>query len=112
MPEDSGEHEEPTRRDYLKYGGAVVGGGLLAGCAGQSESGSTTESTNTETETVTETETTTPEDTSYTASISPVGEVTFDEVPTNVMAYSPQYADMLVALGHEGSLNSLGFADD
>jgi ABC-type Fe3+-hydroxamate transport system substrate-binding protein len=112
MPEDSGEHEESTRRDYLKYGGAVVGGGLLAGCAGQSESGATAESTSTETETVTETETATPEDTSYTVSISPVGEVTFDEVPTNVMAYSPQYADMLVALGHEGSLNSLGFADD
>ncbi|MFC4357965.1 ABC transporter substrate-binding protein [Halobium salinum] len=44
--------------------------------------------------------------------MSPVGEVTFDAVPTNVMAYSPQYADMLVALGHWDSLNSLGFADD
>jgi len=24
----------PTRRDYMKYGGTVVGGGLLAGCSG------------------------------------------------------------------------------
>lgn len=29
------------RRDYVKYGGAVVGGGMFAGCAGQSGFGST-----------------------------------------------------------------------
>jgi iron complex transport system substrate-binding protein len=45
MSEDSDGHDAPTRRDYVKYGGAVVGGGLLAGCAGQSDSGSTPETT-------------------------------------------------------------------
>ncbi|MFC6724842.1 Fe3+-hydroxamate ABC transporter substrate-binding protein, partial [Halobium palmae] len=29
-----GDRGVPTRREYVKYGGAVVGGGLLAGCAG------------------------------------------------------------------------------
>ena len=28
-------HETPTRREYVKCGGAVVGGGLLAGCIGE-----------------------------------------------------------------------------
>lgn len=30
------EHKTPTRREYMKYGGAVIGGGLLAGCTGSS----------------------------------------------------------------------------
>jgi ABC-type Fe3+-hydroxamate transport system substrate-binding protein len=103
----------PTRRDYMKYGGAVVGGSLLAGCAGDTDADSTATQTAsaTETEADTDTATATPEDTSYTAAISPVGEIEFEEVPSNVMAYSPQYADMLVALGHDDSLNSLGFVD-
>ena len=52
----------PTRRDYVKYGGAVVGGALVAGCTGdQSDQGTSTETTTTDTETATEaaTETTT-----------------------------------------------------
>jgi ABC-type Fe3+-hydroxamate transport system substrate-binding protein len=106
----------PTRRELVKYGGALVGGGLLAGCAGNSASQSTTEQSTATEETTTrepetETETRTPEDESYSVSISPVGEVTFEEVPSNVMAYSPQYIDMLIALGHDDALNSLGFAD-
>jgi iron complex transport system substrate-binding protein len=32
MDDDSSGHKAPTRREYMKYGGAVVGGGLLAGC--------------------------------------------------------------------------------
>lgn len=32
-PESRG-RETVTRRDYVKYGGALVGGGLLAGCTG------------------------------------------------------------------------------
>jgi len=35
----------PTRRDYVKYGGTVIGGGLLAGCAGQGDGRSTPTST-------------------------------------------------------------------
>ena len=36
MTDDVTEHEVPTRRDTIKYGGAVVGGGLLAGCSSRS----------------------------------------------------------------------------
>jgi ABC-type Fe3+-hydroxamate transport system substrate-binding protein len=117
MADDGSRREVPTRREYMKYGGAIIGSGLLAGCAGDggSESASTEQSTETETTTAaetttTETETTETEDTSYSVSISPVGEVTFEEVPTSVMAYSPQYIDMLVALGHDDALNSVGFS--
>jgi len=110
MADDAGDRETPTRRDTIRYGGAVVGGGLLAGCAGSSDGGSTPTGTETETETPTETGTPT-DDPSYSVTMSPVGEVTFESVPSNVMAYSPQYADMLTALGHDDALNSLGFPD-
>ncbi len=99
----------PTRRDTIKYGGAVVGSGLLAGCTGAGDPESTSESTETETNTSTST---TSEATSYSVTMSPVGEVTFEEVPSDVVAYSPQYVDMLVALGHEDSLNAVGFTDN
>jgi len=81
--------EAPTRREYVKYGGAVVGGSLLAGCAGQSDSGSTPTETQTGSATATDnqTETATPEDTSYSVTISPMGTVGFDEVPGRVVAY-------------------------
>jgi ABC-type Fe3+-hydroxamate transport system substrate-binding protein len=110
MADDSSSRRRPTRRDYVRYGGAILGGGLLAGCTGSSGGGSTREDTATETETAADTATETPaEDTGYSVTMSPVGEVTFEEVPSNVMAYSPQYVDMLVALGHEDALNSIGF---
>jgi len=129
MADDATGPEAPTRRDTIKYGGAVIAGGLLAGCTGNSSPGSvaTPEATGPEAPADTEaatptptdadaatdaaTETGTPEDTSYSVTMSPVGEVTFDSVPSNVMAYSPQYADMLVALGRDDALNSLGFPD-
>jgi len=114
MPRDDTAREAPTRRDTIKYGGAVVGGGLLAGCTGSSDSEPTSnesdDSTGTDTdETEGTEETTEAEDSSYSVTMSPVGELTFEEVPSDVMAYSPQYADMLVALGHADALNSLGF---
>lgn len=80
---DTGEtirHAAPTRRDYVKYGGAVVGGGLLAGCAGDSSSDRVETDTSTPTETTRE-ETETPEDTSYSVTMEPVGTVEFDAVP-------------------------------
>lgn len=45
MGGDVSGHEEPTRRAYVKYGGAVVGGGVLAGRAGQQGAGGTPGST-------------------------------------------------------------------
>ncbi|SIS13955.1 ABC transporter substrate-binding protein [Natronorubrum thiooxidans] len=95
MSDDITTTDALTRRDTIKYGGAVATGSLLAGCVGDGDS----EDTDTET-------------TSYSVTMSPVGEVTFEEVPTNVMAYSPQYVDMLVAFDRTESLTSVGFTDD
>jgi ABC-type Fe3+-hydroxamate transport system substrate-binding protein len=116
MVDDARENEAPTRRDYLRYAGALAGAGLLAGCSGDTGSGSTDDtdtdpSTTTDAGTETTATETTPEDTSYSVTMAPVGEVTFEAVPSNAMAYSPQYADMLVALGHDDALNSLGFPE-
>ncbi|MFC7203306.1 ABC transporter substrate-binding protein [Haloferax namakaokahaiae] len=104
--------DNPTRRDYLKYGGAVIGGGLLAGCTGNTESDSaptqTTTETQTSTEATTETETAeaTPEDTSYTVELSPAGEVTLEEPPTNVFTHFPWFPDMASALGQGDTINN------
>lgn len=89
-----------TRRAYLAGAGAV-GSALLAGCMGGENDDATTE-----TSTSTSTATTTGSG-SYTASIAPVGEVEFDSIPENVFTMYPQYADMLVALGHGDTVNSL-----
>jgi ABC-type Fe3+-hydroxamate transport system substrate-binding protein len=108
--------EEPTRRDYVKYGGAIVGGGLLAGCAGQSESdsGSTPtesageESTTTATDDETESETTT-ENESYSAMMPPMGELTLEEPPSTWIGGLGFTADVLTALGQADG--AVGMAD-
>jgi len=110
MADDSSGQEAPTRRDYMKYGGAVVGGGLLAGCAGQSDGGSTP--TETSTEESTETETATRENESYSVTMSPMGTVEFDSVPEKAVAFDPQWADHMVALGQGDRLDGIGRPDD
>lgn len=107
MSEDNSVHEAPTRRDYMKYSGVVIGGGLLAGCAGQPDSGSTPGSTSTETATATDTETTT-EDASYTVNIQPTGDITFKQPPELAIPYSSNYGDMVVALGQGDALARIG----
>jgi len=73
------------RRDFLT--GAAAGAALLAGC-------------NEEAETATTTNTATPaSDPSYTVSMVPVGEVTFDGVPETWVANNGSWADMGIALG-------------
>jgi iron complex transport system substrate-binding protein len=111
MTDDSSEHEAPTRRDYMKYGGAVIGGGLLAGCTGQSDPGSTPTETSTETATPTETVEATEAETStddgpYTVEMFPVGEVEFDAVPESVTTYNGGWADMVVSLGQTEKLKT------
>jgi len=103
-----------TRRTAIKYGGALAGSGLLAGCSGQSQEapGSTatpTEESEEPTEASgesTDTEESTPEPT-YTAELSPVGEVTLEEPPTNVFAHFPWFADIATALDRGESVNSV-----
>ncbi|POG55786.1 ABC transporter substrate-binding protein [Haloferax marisrubri] len=108
---------EPTRRTYLKYGGVLVGSGLLTGCTGSSnsESGPTTpEPTTTEAQpqTADNTQTTeaTTEDGSYTVSIEPMGDVEFDAVPERWSnPGGPAYLDMAIALGKGDGLVATGF---
>ncbi|MCT9098486.1 ABC transporter substrate-binding protein [Haloarchaeobius sp. HME9146] len=115
MSEDETGPNDPTRRAYLKYGTALVGGSLLAGCAGQSDTGDS-EPTSTQTATATDEpaatesgatdesaeETETPE--SWTVSMKPRTEVTFESVPDSVVVYRADYADMLIALGQGDAL--------
>ncbi|MFC5367289.1 ABC transporter substrate-binding protein [Salinirubrum litoreum] len=90
----------PTRRDYLQYAGALGVGALLAGCTGEGDTPAT-ESDATDTATPSETATATPEAESYSVSIEPVGEVTFDSVPETWVANNGSWADMGIALGLE-----------
>ncbi|KOX92555.1 ferrichrome-binding protein [Haloarcula rubripromontorii] len=104
-----------TRRSYLKYGGAVISGGLLAGCTGDADSQSTPESTGSDASTVTATPdaTTTPTAAdSYTVSMEPMGEVQFDSAPERWMAYFSTYGDMAIALGQLEGLAGLLFTEN
>jgi len=105
MSHEDARHEAPTRRDYMKYGGAVVGGGLLAGCTENSDSGSTP--TETSTDESTDTETATPEDESYSVTMSPVGEVTFEAVPETAVTNLWFYADTLISFGEGARLKGM-----
>jgi ABC-type Fe3+-hydroxamate transport system substrate-binding protein len=98
--------DAPTRREYVKFGGAVVGGTLLAGCAGQSDSGSTP--TETEANESSATDTSTPEGESYSVTMSPMGTVEFNSVPETAVSFDDQWADMLVALGQDDRLIAHG----
>ncbi|MBV0903556.1 ABC transporter substrate-binding protein [Haloarcula salina] len=112
MTDDADSRRSPTRRDALKFGGALLGGGLLAGCAGSGDSATpTSQSTGDGSDGAT-----TPTDAAdgqstttegYTVSMSPVGDVRFDAVPEEVFTVYPQYLDMAVALGHGERVNSV-----
>ncbi|MDB2263460.1 ABC transporter substrate-binding protein [Halorubrum ezzemoulense] len=97
-----------TRRDAIRYCGAVAGAGLLAGCSGRetTPSGSENEAGSADGGSGGDSPDT------YTAAMAPVGEVEFDAVPESVSVYSLLYADLAVALGHGGAVNSLGFDAD
>ncbi|AHG01565.1 ferrichrome-binding protein (plasmid) [Halostagnicola larsenii XH-48] len=82
--------EEPTRRDAIKYGGAVVGGGLFAGCIDDPGSESTSG------------------DISHSVTMEPVGTVDFESVPETWVPYTGDYADMGVALGQGDGLAAIG----
>ncbi|MFC7235060.1 ABC transporter substrate-binding protein [Halosegnis marinus] len=98
------EDTRPTRRELLGAG-AAVGTGLLAGCSGATGSETPTDG---DAATATEGETGTATDgPRYRAELSPVGEVTLEEPPTNVFAHFPWFADMATALGQGESINSV-----
>lgn len=96
------QHEAPTRRETIKYGGAVIGGGLLAGCTddgGEDASGDEEGSTGGNEE-------------SYTVSTEPVGEVEFEEVPERWAVYKEAQADMGIALGVADGLIGIDSPED
>ena len=98
--------EAPTRRDYMRYGGAVVGGSLLAGCVGQSGPESTPAEKSTGSESSSSNEST-PEDERYSVTMSPMGTVEFETVPQSVFTILGHHADMLVALGRGDAINAM-----
>ncbi|WP_256683934.1 ABC transporter substrate-binding protein [Halococcus qingdaonensis] len=91
MDTEPATHRVPTRRDCLKYGGAAVGGGLLAGCTGKGESGNGTNGSTG----------TTGRANSYSVAMAPVGDVEFESVPKTWIANNGSWADMGIALGRE-----------
>jgi len=96
---------ELTRRQLLRAAAGVAATGALAGCTTGSGGGSdgATEAPEATGETTTDSaEQTTAESTeSYSVSIEPVGDVTFDEVPETWVANNGSWADMGAALGLE-----------
>ncbi|WP_424002294.1 ABC transporter substrate-binding protein [Haloarcula salina] len=104
--------EALTRREWLAYGGAVVGGGLLAGCS-DTQGASDAETTQTANTANGGEPTQTPSQTdqSYTASISPVGEVTFESPPETVFTRLTHHADMAFALGRGDSVTAMHAPD-
>ena len=120
MADDRSQRGAPTRRDYVKYGGAVVSGGLLAGCTGSTTDGSvsapegnetTGAASESEPETNAEEGEETSEESGYTVEMAPMGEVAFDDVPETAAIYDAVWADHLVAIGQQDRIVSLGFPE-
>ncbi|RLM70511.1 ABC transporter substrate-binding protein [Halorubrum sp. Atlit-26R] len=117
MPNEDAVPEESTRRAFAKYGGTVALGGLLAGCtggdAGDGPSGSDGDGGNsTDGETGdSDVSSTDDGDGSYTASISPTGEVTFESPPETVFTRLTHHADMAFALGRSDGLTAMHAPD-
>ncbi|MFH5797161.1 ABC transporter substrate-binding protein [Haladaptatus sp. CMAA 1911] len=110
MSDETGSTEAPTRREYVKYGGAVVGGGLLAGCAGDSAPETTPAETSETTTTERKTTTTSETDSSYEVTVEPYGPVAFDEVPkTYVTMGSGAWTDIGFAFGNEPIAMSMSY---
>lgn len=93
----------PTRRDYVKYGGAVISGGLLAGCGSSGGSESTPTGT---------TDVGTTVETPYAVTMEPTGTVEFEAVPETWLAFLSTYGDMGIALGQADGLQGLWNPED
>jgi ABC-type Fe3+-hydroxamate transport system substrate-binding protein len=101
-----------TRRDAIRFCG-VAGVGALAGCAGSeptADSGST-DGGGSEGGSATDGESGATADESYTASISPMGEVTFESPPETVFTRLTHHADMAFALGRGDDVTAMHAPD-
>ncbi|MEM4782191.1 MAG: ABC transporter substrate-binding protein [Halalkalicoccus sp.] len=93
----------PTRREYLKGSGAVVGGGLLAGCTGGGDDGSG----ESDDEPGGGSDAGGNGEDAYTVELSPVGEVEFDGVPETAASDLGIWADTLASFGQADRLINL-----
>ncbi|PAU83907.1 ABC transporter substrate-binding protein [Halorubrum salipaludis] len=110
-----------TRRETIKYGGTVALGGLLAGCVGGGDGDGSGSSDAAPTENSTDDDSTEDgsdesdsedeADESYTASISPVGDVTFESPPETVFTRLTHHADMAFALGRGDGITAMHAPD-
>ena len=124
---DAGD-DAPTRREYLRVGGALVGSGLLAGCTGGAPDatptdaatetgGSTGTSAPSDASTPTdatdaESTATESEDGAHSVTMEPMGTVEFASPPETWMAYFSTYGDMGIALGQFDGLEALIFTEN
>jgi ABC-type Fe3+-hydroxamate transport system substrate-binding protein len=97
MADDATGRSGPTRRDAIKYCGAVAGGGLLAGCTTSSEPSSDQGESD--------------GDGPYSVSIAPMGEVTFESPPETVFTRLTHHADMAFALGRGDDITAMHAPD-
>ncbi|WP_247728507.1 ABC transporter substrate-binding protein [Halovivax limisalsi] len=105
MEETATTSRAPTRREWLTYGSATVGG-LLAGCTGGSEPEN--ETTDPEAGPTDETdERTTPAEDSHSATLAPAGEVTLESTPEDIFTMLGHHADMVLALGRSDDMNAV-----
>ncbi|QCS45028.1 ABC transporter substrate-binding protein [Natrinema versiforme] len=83
----------PTRRDTLKYGGALATGTALAGCSelvGQSDERGAQSGEGT-----------------YSVTMAPMGEVSFDSPPESIFTRLTHHAGMAFALGRGNDVNAM-----
>lgn len=116
MRRDDAARGDPTRRAFAKYGSTVALGGLLAGCVGggdadpESPDGGAADSDSSDGGESAESETD-ADDGSYTASISPMGEVAFESPPETVFTRLTHHAGMAFALGRGNDVTALHAPD-
>ncbi|KZX49089.1 MULTISPECIES: ABC transporter substrate-binding protein [Haloarcula] len=91
MASEADVHEVPTRRETIKGGGTILGGGLLAGCTGENGDSTPADRTGTPTET----ESRTP----YEVTIEPAGSHTFEDVPETYASIPGAWMDIAMGFG-------------
>ncbi|RYJ07727.1 ABC transporter substrate-binding protein [Halogeometricum borinquense] len=88
----------PRRRDVLKAGCSILGGGMLAGCLGNDDA-SSADSTAAESTTNGESTTANDASTPYDVTVKPAGTNTFEEVPETYASFPGAWMDIAMALG-------------
>jgi ABC-type Fe3+-hydroxamate transport system substrate-binding protein len=106
MGDDHTGHSSSTRREVVKFGGAVLGGSSLAGCTGTEANSNTAEPTGTA-----EPSSSSSAGGSYSVSMSPMGEVTFESPPETVFTRLTHHADMAFALGRGDGITAMHAPD-